>query len=134
MINRNHRGFVPPTCPISPTAPRPVPKHRPDRVKLEAVELQSGVHTFILIPGAGGSAWVWSRVARHLVEAGHEVIAVDLPGDDETAGLARYAELVVDAIGSRARMSCSSQAHSEVSPRRSSASGCPSARWCWSTR
>ncbi len=35
------------------------------------------------------------------MEAGHEVIAVDLPGDDETAGLSRYAELVVDAIGSR---------------------------------
>lgn len=37
-----------------------------------------------------------------LVEAGHEAIAVDLPGDDETAGLPRYTELVVDAIGSRA--------------------------------
>lgn len=36
-----------------------------------------------------------------LVEAGHEAIAVDLPGDDETAGLPRYTELVVDAIGSR---------------------------------
>ena len=36
-----------------------------------------------------------------LVRAGHDVIAVDLPGADETAGLARYTELVVDAIGSR---------------------------------
>ena len=36
-----------------------------------------------------------------LVAAGHEAIAVDLPGDDETAGLSRYTELVVDAIGSR---------------------------------
>ena len=36
-----------------------------------------------------------------LVEAGHEAIAVDLPGDDEAAGLARYTELVVEAIGSR---------------------------------
>lgn len=44
---------------------------------------------------------MWSRVARLLAEAGHEAIAVDLPGDDETAGLSRYAELVVDAIGSR---------------------------------
>jgi pimeloyl-ACP methyl ester carboxylesterase len=66
-----------------------------------ALWLQSGVATFVLIPGAGGSAWVWSRVAPLLVEAGHETIAVDLPGDDETAGLTRYAELVVDAIGSR---------------------------------
>ena len=36
-----------------------------------------------------------------LVEAGHEAVAVDLPGGDETAGLPRYTELVVDAIGSR---------------------------------
>ena len=60
--------------------------------------------TFVLIPGAGGSSWVWSRVTRLLIEAGHEAIAVDLPGDDETAGLARYTELVVDAIGSRAEV------------------------------
>jgi pimeloyl-ACP methyl ester carboxylesterase len=37
----------------------------------------------------------------HLTAAGHEAIGVDLPGDDETAGLGRYAELVVEAIGSR---------------------------------
>jgi len=77
------------------------PMHRPARVKIAPVWLQSGVRTFVLIPGAGGSAWVWSRVTPFLVEAGHEAIAVDLPGDDETAGLARYTELVVDAIGSR---------------------------------
>jgi len=59
------------------------------------------VPTFVLIPGAGGSAWVWSRVTRLLVAAGHEALAVELPGDDETAGLSRYSELVVDAIGSR---------------------------------
>jgi hypothetical protein len=40
-------------------------------------------------------------VTPFLVEAGHEAIAVELPGDDETAGLPRYTELVVDAIGSR---------------------------------
>ena len=40
-------------------------------------------------------------MARLLVEAGHEAIAVDLPGDDETAGLPRYTDLVVGAIGSR---------------------------------
>jgi len=59
------------------------------------------VGTFVLIPGAGGSAWVWSWVTPLLVEAGHDAIAVDLPGDDETAGLPRYTELMVDAIGSR---------------------------------
>jgi pimeloyl-ACP methyl ester carboxylesterase len=62
---------------------------------------ESGVRTFVLVPGAGGSAWVWSRVTPLLVAAGHEAIAVDLPGDDETAGLPQYAELVVDAIGPR---------------------------------
>jgi alpha-beta hydrolase superfamily lysophospholipase len=59
------------------------------------------VTTYVLVPGAGGSAWVWSRVTPLLVDAGHDAIAVDLPGDDETAGLPRYAELVVDAIGAR---------------------------------
>lgn len=41
-------------------------------------------------------------MTRLLVEAGHEAIAVDLPGDDEAAGLSRYTELVVSAIGSHA--------------------------------
>ena len=36
-----------------------------------------------------------------LLKAGYEAIAVDLPGDDSTAGLPRYTEFVVDAIGSR---------------------------------
>jgi hypothetical protein len=40
-------------------------------------------------------------VTRLLAGAGHEAIAVDLPGDDETAGLPRYTELVLEAIGSR---------------------------------
>jgi pimeloyl-ACP methyl ester carboxylesterase len=69
-------------------------------VNIAPVSLQSGVRTFVLIPGAGGSAWIWSRVTPFLVDAGHDAIAVELPGDDETAGLPRYTELVVDAIGS----------------------------------
>jgi pimeloyl-ACP methyl ester carboxylesterase len=52
---------------------------------------------FVLIPGAGGVAWYWGRVAALLEAAGHEAIAVDLPGDDESAGLAEYADLVVRA-------------------------------------
>jgi len=59
------------------------------------------VRSFVFIPGAGGSAWVWSRVTSLLVEAGQEAIAIELPGDDEAAGLPRYTDLVVDAIGSR---------------------------------
>jgi hypothetical protein len=57
--------------------------------------------TFVLIPGAGGTAWYWHRVVPLLREAGHEAIAVDLPGDDPTAGLPEYARLVASAIGSR---------------------------------
>ena len=59
------------------------------------------MRSFVLVPGAGGSSWVWSHVQPLLVEAGHEVIPVDLPGDDETAGLPQYTDLVLDAIGSR---------------------------------
>jgi len=81
-----------------------LPVQRPARVKSAPAGLQSAVPTFIFIPGAGGSGWVWSRVTRLLLEAGHEAIAVDLPGDDETAGLPRYTELVVDAIGSRSNV------------------------------
>jgi Alpha/beta hydrolase family len=55
--------------------------------------------TFALIPGAGGAAWYWHRVTPLLQAAGHEAIAVDLPGDDPTAGLAEYAGLVTSAIG-----------------------------------
>lgn len=65
------------------------------------VWLWSGVRSFVFIPGAGGSAWPWSRVTPLLVQAGHEALAVELPGDDDTAGLSRYTELVLDAIGSR---------------------------------
>ena len=57
--------------------------------------------TFVLIPGAGGTAWYWHRVVPLLREAGPEAIAVDLPGDDPTAGLPEYADLVASAIGSR---------------------------------
>lgn len=57
--------------------------------------------TFVLIPGAGGAAWYWHRVVPLLREAGHEAIAVDLPGDDPQAGLPEYARLVTAAIDGR---------------------------------
>jgi hypothetical protein len=60
-----------------------------------------GPRTFVLIPGAGGTAWYWHRVAPLLQAAGHDAIAVDLPGDDPTAGLPEYARLVEGAIGGR---------------------------------
>jgi pimeloyl-ACP methyl ester carboxylesterase len=57
--------------------------------------------TFVFIPGAGGVAWYWHRVVPLLEEAQHEAIAVDLPGDDEQAGLSAYADRVLEAIGTR---------------------------------
>src|SRR5215831_6267458 len=60
--------------------------------------------TFVLIPGAGGAAWYWHRVVPLLREAGHEAIAVDLPGDDPDAGLPEYADLVVSAMGRRGNL------------------------------
>jgi pimeloyl-ACP methyl ester carboxylesterase len=57
--------------------------------------------TFVLVPGAGGVAWYWHRVVPLVEEAGHEAIAVDLPGDDDEAGLSIYAERVLAAIGRR---------------------------------
>jgi pimeloyl-ACP methyl ester carboxylesterase len=57
--------------------------------------------SFVLIPGAGGAAWYWHRVVPLLEAAGHAAIAVDLPGDDESAGLRDYADRVLAAIGAR---------------------------------
>jgi pimeloyl-ACP methyl ester carboxylesterase len=53
--------------------------------------------THVLIPGAGGDAWYWHRVAPLLDDA----VAPDLPAADDTAGLHEYAQAVVDAVGDR---------------------------------
>jgi pimeloyl-ACP methyl ester carboxylesterase len=57
--------------------------------------------TFVLLPGAGSDAWYWHLVAPDLETAGHEVVAVDLPSADDSAGFAEYADCVVDAVGDR---------------------------------
>jgi len=57
--------------------------------------------TFVLVPGAGGSAWYWSRVVPLLERAGHAALAIDLPGDDDHAGLPDYVRVAVTAIGDR---------------------------------
>ena len=55
--------------------------------------------TYALLPGAGGVAtYFFSRVSPLLEEAGHTAIPVDLPGDDEAAGLPEYADIVTRAI------------------------------------
>jgi pimeloyl-ACP methyl ester carboxylesterase len=57
--------------------------------------------TYILVPGAGGDAFYWHRVVPLLRDAGHEAVAVDLPGGDDRAGLAEYADRIARAIGDR---------------------------------
>ena len=59
--------------------------------------VNKSVTTFLLIPGAGGDAWYWHRLIPELADRGHTGVAVELPADDSTAGLDRYAEVVVEA-------------------------------------
>ena len=57
--------------------------------------------TYVLIPGAGGDAWYWHLLEPELRGRGHGVVAVNLPAADDSAGLAEYANAVVDAVGDR---------------------------------
>jgi pimeloyl-ACP methyl ester carboxylesterase len=57
--------------------------------------------TYVLVPGAGGVAAYWRPVVDELARRGHEAIAVDLPGDDEQAGLPEYADAIVAAARDR---------------------------------
>jgi pimeloyl-ACP methyl ester carboxylesterase len=59
------------------------------------------VTTYVLIPGAGSDSWYWHRVVPLLEARGHDVVAVDLPCDDDAADLDTYADTVVAAIGDR---------------------------------
>jgi pimeloyl-ACP methyl ester carboxylesterase len=55
--------------------------------------------TFAVIHGAGDVGSSWDLVAAELSGLGHEVVAPDLPCDDDSAGLAEYTQTVVDALG-----------------------------------
>jgi pimeloyl-ACP methyl ester carboxylesterase len=57
--------------------------------------------TYVLIHGASSDSWYWHLVVPMLRERGHDVVAVDLPSDDDSAGLSEYADAVVGAIGDR---------------------------------
>ena len=57
--------------------------------------------TYVLIHGAASDSWYWHLVVAELRAQGHEVVAPDLPSDDDSAGLREYADVVVDAIGDR---------------------------------
>ena len=55
--------------------------------------------TFVLIHDAADTAWYWHLVEPELRERGHDVVVMNLPCDDDSAGLAQYADAVVNAIG-----------------------------------
>ena len=57
--------------------------------------------TYALIHGAGDVGWYWHLVEADLRRRGHDVVAVDLPVEDDSAGLSKYADVVVDAIAGR---------------------------------
>lgn len=54
--------------------------------------------TYALVPGAGTDSWYWGPVARRLAVLGHRALPVDLPCDDDGAGLDDYADAVADAV------------------------------------
>ena len=55
--------------------------------------------TYVLIHGSGDSAFYWHLVIPELRARGHDVVAMDLPCDDDAAGLSEYTDTVVSAIG-----------------------------------
>lgn len=57
--------------------------------------------TFVLIHGGGDVGWSWHLVRAELEARGHDVLAPDLPGDDESHALTDYADAVVEAVGER---------------------------------
>jgi pimeloyl-ACP methyl ester carboxylesterase len=60
--------------------------------------------TYVLIHGSGDSAFYWHLLVPELRERGHEAVAMDLPCDDESAGLSEYTDTVVEAIGDRTEL------------------------------
>ncbi|KAB2350230.1 alpha/beta hydrolase [Actinomadura rudentiformis] len=57
--------------------------------------------TFALIHGSGDVGWYWHLVEAELRSRGHDVVAPDLPCDDDSASLNDYADTVVKAVGDR---------------------------------
>jgi pimeloyl-ACP methyl ester carboxylesterase len=54
--------------------------------------------TFGLVHGGAHGAWCWDRLVEALARLGRRAIAMDLPCEDEDAGAAEYAAVVVDAL------------------------------------
>ena len=60
--------------------------------------------TYVLIHGAGDVAWYWHLVSTELSARGHQVVAVDLPCEDESKGWSDYADTVCEAVGDRKQL------------------------------
>jgi len=58
--------------------------------------------TFALVHGAWHGAWCWELLSPHLHQAGHDVVAPDLPCDDGSATtFDAYADVVCAALDGR---------------------------------
>ena len=57
--------------------------------------------TYVLIHGAGDESFHWHRLVPELTRRGHDIVAPDLPCDDDRAGFAEYTQTVLDAVGDR---------------------------------
>jgi pimeloyl-ACP methyl ester carboxylesterase len=68
--------------------------------KEDMLELRN-LSTFVLIHGAGDVGWYWHLLEAELRSRGHDVVAPDLPCEDDSAGLGEYADAVVDAVRDR---------------------------------
>ena len=58
----------------------------------------------MLVPGAGGDGWVFSRLVAELGRRGRAAVAVDLPAADDGAGLGAYADAIVAAAAGAQRV------------------------------
>ncbi|GIH23261.1 alpha/beta hydrolase [Acrocarpospora phusangensis] len=56
---------------------------------------------FVLLPGGGSGPGYWWLLEEELRRRGHGTVAVDLPYQDEKAGLEELADAAVQAIGDR---------------------------------
>lgn len=56
------------------------------------------VTTFVLVHGAFHGAWCWDRLTPLLERAGHDVVAIDLAMDDNSATFDAYADVACAAI------------------------------------
>ncbi|MGX7824710.1 alpha/beta fold hydrolase [Actinokineospora sp. 24-640] len=94
--------------------------------------------TYVLIPGAASSPWHWHLLDARLRERGHDVVAVDLPVDQDGAGLSEYADVVVETLRDRDVVAERGElvlvAHSFAGFTAPwSANECPWTCWCCST-